>query len=107
EDPDLTVNVHLRDGVVTVSLDLSGRPLHLRSPGRRTGVAPLKETLAASLLLRADWPRRARAGEPFVDPLCGSGTIVLEAAAIAQDLAPGLGRTTWGFTRWLGRDERA
>ena len=105
DEPDVLVNVHLRSGVATVSLDLSGSSLHLRTPGRRTGAAPLKETLAATLLHLADWPRRARAGEPLVDPLCGTGTIAIEAAAIAGDLAPGLARPQWGFSRWLGRDE--
>lgn len=103
--PDVLVNVHLRDGVATVSLDLSGESLHLRTPGRQTGAAPLKETLAATMLLVGDWPRRARDGQPMVDPLCGSGTIALEAAAIAHDLAPGLARTRWGFTSWLSRDD--
>jgi 23S rRNA (guanine2445-N2)-methyltransferase / 23S rRNA (guanine2069-N7)-methyltransferase len=107
ERPDVLVNVHLRNGVATVSLDLAGSSLHLRTPGRKSGLAPLKETLGATLLLLADWPRRARAGEPFVDPLCGAGTLAIEAAAIADDLAPGLSRTHWGFTRWLGRDDAA
>lgn len=105
--PDVLINVHLRNGVVTLSLDLSGESLHRRTPGRRTGAAPLKETLAASMLLRADWPRRARAGQPFVDPMCGSGTLALEAAGMALDVAPGLLREHWGFTRWLGRDDLA
>jgi 23S rRNA (guanine2445-N2)-methyltransferase / 23S rRNA (guanine2069-N7)-methyltransferase len=105
DEPDLAIHVHLRNNVATVSIDLSGAALHLRTPGRRAGPAPLKETLAATVLLLADWPRRARAGEPFVDPMCGAGTIVLEAAAIAHDLAPGLGRKHWGFTRWLGQAE--
>ena len=107
EHPDVAIHVHLRNNVATVSLDLSGASLHLRTPGRRTGVAPLKETLAATMLLLADWPRRAREGQPFVDPMCGSGTLVLEAAGIAHDVAPGLARSHWGFTRWLGRDDAA
>ncbi len=107
EHPDMTVNVHLRNNVVTVALDLSGAPLHLRTPGRQAGAAPLKETLAAALLQLADWPRRAVAGEPLIDPLCGSGTIVLEAAGMAHDVAPGLVRERFGFTRWLGHDSSA
>jgi 23S rRNA (guanine2445-N2)-methyltransferase / 23S rRNA (guanine2069-N7)-methyltransferase len=107
DEPDVVINVHLRNNVATVSLDLSGEALHLRTPGRRAGATPLKENLAARMLLLADWPRRARAGEPFVDPMCGSGTIVLEAAGIALDVAPGLARSRFGFTRWLGRDDAA
>ena len=107
EHPDVAIHVHLRNNVATVSLDLSGSSLHLRTPGRRTGVAPLKETLAATMLLLADWPRRSRDVQPFLDPMCGSGTLVLEAAGIAHDLAPGLARSHWGFTRWLGRDDAA
>jgi 23S rRNA (guanine2445-N2)-methyltransferase / 23S rRNA (guanine2069-N7)-methyltransferase len=107
EHPDVAIHVHLKNNVATLSLDLSGASLHLRTPGRRTGVAPLRETLAATMVLLADWPRRSREGQPFVDPMCGSGTLVLEAAGIAHDVAPGLARSHWGFTRWLGRDEAA
>ncbi len=104
EEPDLIVNAHLRNNLVTISLDLSGDSLHLRTPGRQIGMAPLKETLAAHVLLQADWPRRARAGESLIDPMCGSGTFALEAAGMALDSAPGLVRTRFGFTRWLGHD---
>ncbi len=104
EHPDITIHVHLRNNIVTVALDLSGAALHLRTPRRHAGAAPLKETLAAALLQLADWPRRAAAGDPLIDPLCGSGTIVLEAAGMAHDVAPGLVRERFGFTRWLGHD---
>lgn len=106
ESPDLRLHVHLGDGAVTVSVDLSGEALHWRTPDRHMTEAPLKETLAATLLGLAGWRRRARQGAPLVDPMCGSGTIVLEAAGIAQDLAPGLHRppARWGFARWRGHD---
>src|SRR5262249_47459416 len=66
------------------------------------GAAPLKENLAAAILLLADWPRRARAGAPLIDPMCGSGTLAIEAALIAADIAPGSQRRHFGFLGWHG-----
>jgi len=104
--PDLRINVYLSHAVATVSLDLAGRPLHERGePGRRAGAAPLKETLAAAILHAADWPRQAARGAPFVDPMCGAGTLPLEAAGIALDQAPNLERRSWGFDGWRGHEE--
>ncbi len=105
QQPDVRINVHLRKGWAAVSIDLSGEPLHLRS-GRIGGAAPLKETLAAALLQIAGWPALAAEGGALVDPFCGSGTFLAEAAGMALDRAPGLGRERWGFTRWGGHDER-
>lgn len=105
ERPDVRIHVHLRDDRAQVSLDLSGTALHIRG-GRQTGEAPIKETLAAAMLRIAGWPERARAGEPLVDPMCGSGTILMEAAGMALDTPPGLGRHRWGFSNWLGHDHR-
>ena len=109
--PDLRANVYLHDDRATVSIDLSGESLHrrgYRDPGagnREDGpAAPLKENLAAALLLIADWPARAALGAPLVDPMCGSGTLPIEAALIAADIAPGLGRERFGFTKWRGHD---
>jgi 23S rRNA (guanine2445-N2)-methyltransferase / 23S rRNA (guanine2069-N7)-methyltransferase len=104
ERPDVRVNVYLHDDVATVSIDLSGESQHRRGYRTTGGTAPLKESLAAALLLLADWPRRAREGAPLVDPLCGSGTIALEAALIAGDVAPGLRRDYFGCTGWQGHD---
>lgn len=104
--PDLRLRVHLRDGLVTVSVDLSGQPLHMRSASRATGPAPLRETLAAAILWYADWPKRAQQGQPLVDPMCGSGTILKEAAGMALQIAPGLSRNHWGFDRWKGHDPK-
>ncbi|HZL64849.1 MAG TPA: bifunctional 23S rRNA (guanine(2069)-N(7))-methyltransferase RlmK/23S rRNA (guanine(2445)-N(2))-methyltransferase RlmL, partial [Thermoleophilia bacterium] len=109
--PDVRVNAHLARGRVTISLDLSGDSLHRR--GYRTDrvqvEAPLKENLAAAMLLFAAWPKEAAAGGSFIDPLCGSGTLPIEAAMIAADIAPGLLRAEmpggFGFQRWLGRDD--
>ncbi len=111
--PDLRINGHLMRGRVTVSLDLSGDSLHRR--GYRTDrvqvEAPLKENLAAAVLLFAAWPQEAAAGGSFLDPLCGSGTLPIEAALMAADVAPGLLRAEslggFAFLRWLGHDGAA
>ena len=102
--PDLRINVHLHREIATVSLDLSGDSLHQR--GYRTlGVAaPLKENLAAALLLKCGWHDIGKNGGAFVDPMCGSGTLAIEAALIAGDVAPGLLRTRWGFSGWRRHD---
>ncbi len=103
ENPNLRLNLHLYNGRATLSLDLSGTSLHRRSYRLSEGsLAPLKENLAAAVLLRAGWPDIAKAGGALVDPLCGSGTLLLEAALIAGDCAPGWQRSEWGFTGWLG-----
>ncbi len=111
--PDLRINGHLMRGRVTISLDLSGDSLHRR--GYRTDrvqvEAPLKENLAAAVLLFAAWPQEAAAGGSFLDPLCGSGTLPIEAASMAADVAPGLLRAEglggFAFLRWLGHDVAA
>ena len=104
-NPDLRVNVHAGREEVVVSVDLSGDPLHMRGAGRVEGPAPLKETLAAGLLSYADWRKASRKGAPLVDPMCGSGMFLVEAAGIALDRAPGLHRRHWGFARWPGHDK--
>lgn len=105
--PDLRVNVRFARERATIGIDLSGEPLHRRGY-RQSGVeAPLKENLAAALLLRAGWPEIAARGGSFVDPMCGSGTLVIEAALMAADIAPGLLRRRFGFERWLQHDGEA
>jgi 23S rRNA (guanine2445-N2)-methyltransferase / 23S rRNA (guanine2069-N7)-methyltransferase len=104
--PDVRVNVALRGTKAAVSIDMAGEGLHrrgYRTPGEQA-VAPLKENLAAGVLLLAGWPEIAAAGGAFCDPLCGSGTLVLEAALIACDIAPGSLSKRWGFAGWLGHD---
>ncbi|MDX8000333.1 bifunctional 23S rRNA (guanine(2069)-N(7))-methyltransferase RlmK/23S rRNA (guanine(2445)-N(2))-methyltransferase RlmL [Xenorhabdus sp. Reich] len=101
QQPDVRVNVFLHKEKATVSLDLSGDSLHMRGYRDLAGQAPLKETLAAAIILRSGWS----AGTPMVDPMCGSGTLLIEAAMMAADGAPGLHRTHWGFTSWLKFDE--
>ena len=104
--PDVRINVRLDGEAATASIDLAGDSLHRRGYRERQLVAPLKENLAASILLRAQWPRIAAAGGSFVDPMCGSGTLPIEAALIAGDVAPGQLRSRFGFTRWRGHDAR-
>jgi len=107
--PDLRINVAARTRSAVISVDLSGDALHRR--GYRTcgqqGLAPLKESLAAAILLTARWPDVAEKGGPLVDPMCGSGTLLIEGACIAGDRAPGLLRSRWGFDGWLGHDGEA
>ncbi len=105
ETPDLRVNVYLFRNKARIAIDLSGSSLHRRGYREQAGPAPVKENLAASLLLACDWPARAARGEPLIDPLCGSGTLAIEAAMMACNIAPGLKRRHFGFTGWLGHDE--
>ncbi len=100
--PDIRINVHLTPEGATFSLDLSGDGLHRRGYRTEGGEAPLKENLAAAILMRAGWPRLAEAGACLVDPMCGSGTILIEGALVAADIAPGLLRDYYGFLRWKG-----
>ncbi|MDR0514689.1 MAG: bifunctional 23S rRNA (guanine(2069)-N(7))-methyltransferase RlmK/23S rRNA (guanine(2445)-N(2))-methyltransferase RlmL [Coriobacteriaceae bacterium] len=103
--PDVPIALALRQGRATLSIDLSGEPLHrrgYREPGVQ-GSAPLKESLAAAILLESGFGTQE--GAMFIDPLCGSGTLALEAAMIAAGKAPGLMRDYWGFTGWAGHDE--
>lgn len=103
---DFAVNVALHEQKATLYLNLSGESLHrrgYREDGTQTE-APLKETLAAGLLLAAGWNERASEGGNLVDPMCGSGTIAIEAALIAAHRAPGLLRERWGFMGWAHHD---
>ena len=104
DTPDVRVNVYLFRDRARIALDLSGSGLHRRGYREEGGAAPLKENLAAALLLAAGWPALAEAGVAFADPLCGSGTLLVEAAMIACRRAPGLGRPHFGFLGWKGHD---
>ena len=101
DNPDLTVSVRLNKEQATVNIDLCGDSLHRRGYRVDSVKAPLKENLAAALLLRCGWPALAAQGLPLIDPMCGSGTLLLEAAYIAADIAPGLARKQFAFERWL------
>lgn len=104
ERPSVRVHAHAQATRITVSLDLSGDSLHRRGYRGGAGEAPLKENVAAGVLIRAGWPELASQGAPFLDPLCGSGTFVIEAALIAAEHAPGLSRDYFGFLSWRGHD---
>ncbi|MEK7717047.1 MAG: bifunctional 23S rRNA (guanine(2069)-N(7))-methyltransferase RlmK/23S rRNA (guanine(2445)-N(2))-methyltransferase RlmL [Pseudomonadota bacterium] len=102
--PDVRVNVYLLRDEATISLDLSGESLHRRGYRAQTVEAPLKENLAAAILMRAHWPDIAREGGALVDLMCGSGTLLIEGALIAADAAPGLARQYFGFLNWKQHD---
>lgn len=104
ECPDVRIHVHLDHDQASVSIDLAGQSLHRRGYRVSPVQAPLKENLAAAVLLRAGWPAVARAGAPLVDPVCGSGTLLIEAALMAADIAPGLLRQRFGFHGWRQHD---
>jgi len=102
--PDVRINVYVYRDVATLSIDLAGEALHRRGYRGASGAAPLKENVAAGMLLRCGWPQIAKDGGAFVDPMCGSGTLPIEAALIAHDRAPGLTRDYFGFLRWRQHD---
>lgn len=102
--PDIRVNLHVYKSIATISLDLSGHSLHKRGYRARMVEAPLKENVAAAMLMRLRWPEIAAEGGSFIDPFCGSGTLLIEAAMIAADIAPGLLSETWGFYGWSRYD---
>jgi 23S rRNA (guanine2445-N2)-methyltransferase / 23S rRNA (guanine2069-N7)-methyltransferase len=103
-DANVQVHAYLKHDQVTVSLDLVGYSLHQRGYRLEQGAAPLKENVAAGLLWRMNWPQIAAQGGHFADLMCGSGTIVIEAAMIALRMAPGLLREDQGFSAWLQHD---
>lgn len=98
--PDLKVNVHIDKLMCTVSLDSSGESLHKRGYKTATNIAPINEVLAAGMLLLSGWDGRS----DFMDPMCGSGTILAEAAMIACNIPPNLMRKEFGFERWKDWD---
>lgn len=104
DNPDIRLNLHLRRDRAVLSLDLSGASLHRRGWRQSRVAAPLKENVAAAMLLRAGWPQIHAAGGVLLDPLCGSGTLLIEAALMAADVAPGLARERFGFSAWRGHD---
>ena len=102
DNPDLRVHLRLDKGEAVLSIDLSGHSLHQRGYRLQQGAAPLKENLAAAILIRAGWPRIAAEGGALADPMCGVGTFLVEAGMMAADVAPNLKRQQWGFSNWLG-----
>ncbi len=100
KDPDIQINIHVNKNIITVSLDSSGVPLHKRGYRVELSKAPMNENLAAGLLLLTGY----NGDRPFVDPMCGSGTIPLEAAMIALNMAPSLYRNKFAFMKWNNYD---
>ena len=99
-NPDLLLNVHIADKQITVSLDSSGESLHKRGYRVATTEAPISEVLAAGMLLLAGWKGQS----DFYDPMCGSGTLLIEAALIARNIAPGVFRQSFAFEKWRDFD---
>ncbi|MBS0424123.1 MAG: bifunctional 23S rRNA (guanine(2069)-N(7))-methyltransferase RlmK/23S rRNA (guanine(2445)-N(2))-methyltransferase RlmL [Proteobacteria bacterium] len=104
EYPSIRVNVYLHNDTAQLSLDLSGESSHKRGYREVSIAAPIKENLAAAILLRAGWPDIATQGGSLIDPMCGSGTLLVEGALIAADIAPGLQRDYFGFLGWKQHD---
>ena len=105
KNPDIRIHVRQHKGTVSVALDISGGSLHKRGYRTGQGSAPIKENLAAALLIRSGWPALSRQGAALLDPMCGSGTLLIEGAMMAANIAPGLQRPRYGFTHWRQHDE--
>lgn len=101
--PQISFQARLLRDHVSIYLDFSGRGLFQRGYREHSGAAPLKENLAAALIIRSGW--LADTSKPLVDPMCGSGTILIEAVAMATKQAPSIYRASWGFESWLKHDE--
>ncbi len=96
DNPDIRIHAFLVKNRITLSLDLSGESLHQRGYREKTGEAPLKENLAVAIIQRSGW----QYDQVCIDPMCGSGTLLIEAAMMAANIAPGLKRKNWGFLAW-------
>lgn len=96
----LHVNVRLKKACADIMIDLVGGSLHQRGYRQYQGDAPLKENLAAALLMRGNWPDIAQQGGALIDPMCGSGTLLIEGALMAAKCAPGLLRSDWSHQYW-------
>jgi putative N6-adenine-specific DNA methylase len=101
DNPGLRINIHIHGDKATLSLDSSGGPLTRRGYRIEGGKAPLSEVLAAGIVRLTEWDMAS----PLIDPMCGSGTIVIEAAMAARNIAPGILRKQFGFMRWKDYDE--
>ena len=100
-NPDLYINIHISHNDCTLSIDSSGESLHKRGYRVDQTEAPLNEVLAAGMILKTGW----RGESNFVDPMCGSGTLLIEAALIARNIAPGIYRKEFAFQKWIDYDE--
>lgn len=99
--PDMMINIHIKDDVCTVSLDSSGSSLHKRGYRSATNIAPINEVFAAGLILMSGY----NGSQNFLDPMCGSGTMLIEAAMIANNIPANINRPEFGFEKWLDFDE--
>lgn len=104
-EPDIRFQARLLKGEVKFYLDFSGRSLFQRGYRQDSGAAPLKENLAAAIVIRSGWLKQTNT--PLIDPMCGSGTLLIEAIYLAAGYAPGIDRAVWGFAHWLSHDEEA
>ena len=102
-DADYKIDAHYRRGEITIGINFSGPALHKRGYRSTTGEAPLKENLAANMLVRSGWKNSP---VTLLDPFCGSGTILIEAAMLACDIAPGIHRERFGFEKWLPHNDK-
>lgn len=102
-DPDIRIQARLLRNSIAIYVDFSGRGLFQRGYRQHTGAAPLKENLAAAMIVRSGWLEDTT--KPLVDPMCGSGTILIEAVNMAANVSPSIDRQRWGFEHWLGHDE--
>ncbi|GAB5382308.1 MAG: bifunctional 23S rRNA (guanine(2069)-N(7))-methyltransferase RlmK/23S rRNA (guanine(2445)-N(2))-methyltransferase RlmL [Aliiglaciecola sp.] len=100
--PNIRIQGRVRRELLSIYIDISGQSLHQRQYRQQTGQAPVKEHIAAAMLMRSGWVKNQQA--PLFDPMCGSGTVAIEAALIASAKAPGLDRTHWGFDHWKCHD---
>ena len=97
KNPHIQLHIHINDQNCTILLDSSGESLHKRGYKLYQDIAPINEVLAAGLIMLSGWDTKT----PFIDPMCGSGTIVIEAALMARGIAPGIFRKSFGFENWL------
>ena len=100
-NPDIRLNIHIAEDKATLSLDSSGESLHRRGYRQESVEAPLNEVLAAGMILMSGW----KGDSDFIDPMCGSGTILIEAALIARNISPGVFRKEFAFEKWPDYDQ--
>ena len=101
--PNIRIQARMWRSILGVYIDLTGQSLHQRHYRSKTGIAPVKEHLACAMLIRSGWHKNMQT--PLIDPMCGSGTLAIEAAMMATNIAPGLKRESWGFDAWKQHDK--
>ncbi len=101
--PNIRIQARMWRSILGIYIDLTGQSLHQRHYRTKTGLAPVKEHLASAMLIRSGWTKHTHT--PLIDPMCGAGTIAIEAAMIASNMAPGLKRAAWGFDAWKGHNK--